>query len=1381
MRIWLFHSLILGIVLIGFSYGMLSEAMAIHSDSDHILINNFRYTDEDGQTVTDPIATGSIARPTIDVENTSGDEVSFAFLVQTQDSNGVTVALTALEDTLQPGESKTYSMGWMPSFEDTFTTTAFFWNSIDDPTALVFPVLISITAQGPNIDPIPLEPFAPHAVPISPFEIQVSFRDNGENYRYIIERYDENNNYLFNAATIDDTFSNSETITITDNLGGQGLNPDTVYKYRVYARNSELVPGFKSFEVSARTHPYIYPLYNNEIQVTNTPKYHELSHILAEDSTGKYAAYSFRCHYSSPECNEKIFLQRLDENGNLLGEAIKIPDIYPHSSAPSAYGDFVGYLGYTGYSSDSGIIVYQISTGQSFDLTNTLQITANRVPIVYDDKLLIGQGQGLPQYLVLVDLGKIKENSQPTMTSIYAQNYVTSYDLSDRYIVYVEQDVANPIPCLWCNGGLAPSTAIVVYDMQTGQTSHTISDANSRVNHPQIFGSWIVYESYDLTANEFISTVIAKNIDTDETIALSSNFSIHPQIHGKNIVFLERISEPYYAISHYNLDSREMKLLTDKNDDYSEINAYVFDNFVLYMKAIPTIEVDYVRDLFLTKIVTEISDLSLTKSVDNQTPLVGSTVTFTVEITNDGPFPANNIVVLEKISPQLAGIQFVPSTGTVDPLTNEWLIPTLNVGQMATLAISATVQYLATITNTAEITSQDQYDPDSTPNNNDPSEDDQDTIQIQSQLLQVNADLSLTKTVDNQRPLVGDTITYTISVTNNGPEEIPNSISVSDFLPSSFTFVSDNPEGEFNTSDMFWEVFGLASGQTKTLHISGIVNSEGTITNTAEIIDTSDDVADPDSVFGNNNPNEDDQSSVAVIALLDSDSDGVSDEIELALTGDPQGLTLTQSGNVADIEASMDDLTGQISINAYGGNGELLSTITLPAGSVAPTGNVDISYEGVLFDNLGSVQLDGIVASPPGKTIQFATKQEISNFVCFNDSQNGVVSEERIIGLCVTDPANSQVRMSCPDSPQIETMSVTGFPDSPADRTYTCYKQTIDDKQYMILSGLAYSSAGEFVDEDNDSVNDLTDNCVGVANTDQVDADGDGIGDVCDADTDGDGYTTDDSELGLDCNDNDAGINPGATEIPNDGIDQDCDGVDGGSTPTLVTLEPDKDSFLRSGNHNTNEGANPNMVVRASGNNRAIISFDTSGISDTVSSATLRLFVVHNGENWGPTGRAIGSYYVTESWEEGDGANMQPGNMNKADFHSFENRGSGHGVTWRCAIDSEINNQRIDCDTRWNGGSFVPTPTDTVRIFKDFDPSNSNKTPTETTIDEWIEFDVTSDLGYCLGDDCSWIIKKVQEGQNGRVEFATKEGSSALYGVQYGESVAPQLVLTFSP
>jgi uncharacterized repeat protein (TIGR01451 family) len=98
-----------------------------------------------------------------------------------------------------------------------------------------------------------------------------------------------------------------------------------------------------------------------------------------------------------------------------------------------------------------------------------------------------------------------------------------------------------------------------------------------------------------------------------------------------------------------------------------------------------------------------------------------------------------------------------------------WTIGTILNGASKTLTLVATVDSgtaTTTITNTAELTAANEFDPDSTPGNANGAEDDQDDAAI---TVVASADLSVNKIVNDSTPAESDTITYTITVTNGGP------------------------------------------------------------------------------------------------------------------------------------------------------------------------------------------------------------------------------------------------------------------------------------------------------------------------------------------------------------------------------------------------------------------------------------------------------------------------------------------------------------------------------------------------------------------------------------------------------------------------------------
>jgi uncharacterized repeat protein (TIGR01451 family)/fimbrial isopeptide formation D2 family protein len=237
------------------------------------------------------------------------------------------------------------------------------------------------------------------------------------------------------------------------------------------------------------------------------------------------------------------------------------------------------------------------------------------------------------------------------------------------------------------------------------------------------------------------------------------------------------------------------------------------------------------------------ADLSLSKTVDNSKPDMGSQVTFSVAVTNSGPDATSGVHVADLLP---AGITYVSSSATAgvyDPGSGDWNIGGMADGAVETLTITVTVDIEGPITNMAQVTASDLPDPDSTPGNGDPSEDDQSSAPINSHGV---ADLTLSKTANPSAVRKGDQMTYTIVVTNDGPD-IATGVIVRDQLPSGVTYVSSS-DPAYNPTTGAWTVGSMADGGSATLTIAARVGQTGSITNTAQV--AASDQRDPDPANG---------------------------------------------------------------------------------------------------------------------------------------------------------------------------------------------------------------------------------------------------------------------------------------------------------------------------------------------------------------------------------------------------------------------------------------------------------------------------------------------------------------------------------------------------
>ena len=180
--------------------------------------------------------------------------------------------------------------------------------------------------------------------------------------------------------------------------------------------------------------------------------------------------------------------------------------------------------------------------------------------------------------------------------------------------------------------------------------------------------------------------------------------------------------------------------------------------------------------------VTEVTASADLRIVKTAPPAVaGDEITFTLEVTNDGPSDATGVVVTDGLPEEYAFVSAAGPDGPCpDPVAGELSCEVGSLAAGASATVTVTMDVPPGFTGTAENVASVDGDED------DPNADNNEATFESSGGAQ--ADLSITKTA-TEPVVAGGRVTWTLTVANAGPS-VANDVEVTDELPAGVTFVS---------------------------------------------------------------------------------------------------------------------------------------------------------------------------------------------------------------------------------------------------------------------------------------------------------------------------------------------------------------------------------------------------------------------------------------------------------------------------------------------------------------------------------------------------------------------------------------------------------------
>ncbi len=381
-----------------------------------------------------------------------------------------------------------------------------------------------------------------------------------------------------------------------------------------------------------------------------------------------------------------------------------------------------------------------------------------------------------------------------------------------------------------------------------------------------------------------------------------------------------------------------------------------------------------------------LADLSLHKTVNNHTPKIGEVVTFTITVNNAGPKGADYSI--EDVVPSgYSHINHINNGGTLSGNAITWKGQWIDAYESQTFIFYAKVntpdcKAIDQYKNVAQVTYSNKPDPDSTPNNDDgdQSEDDEDyaTVVPDTNICDQVADLSLHKSEDNSQPWVGEQVTFTITINNDGPDAATN-VGISDVVPAGYNNIANISNAGVATGNTInWSIANIAVNESATVTFTAdVLTPTGTANeylNTAQV--SASDQLDPDSTPGNDDgdQSEDDEDNAVVVPNVGQGS------ADLSLTKDVNnatpnvGDTVTFTINVANAGPDAATNVGISDVVPAGYN----NIANISNAGVATGNTINWSIANIAVNESATVTFTADVLTPTGTANEYLNTAQVS-------------------------------------------------------------------------------------------------------------------------------------------------------------------------------------------------------------------------------------------------------------------------------------------------------------------------------------------------------------------------------------------------------------------